>query len=88
MGRFRIGLGGYFQELALEPAFQVGTVKEKVRNILKMKFDIFLPEELYDVQHMLVEVPFILHILYLASNSVAMLSITQNCASVNGLRCL
>lgn len=85
MGRFRIGLRGSFQELALEPAFQVETIKEKVGNILKMKVDVFLPEELCDVR---MEVPFILHILYLASNSVAMLSVTQNCTSVNGLRCL
>lgn len=76
---------GPSKNLGCGVAFQIGTLKEKGgwRSLLY-----FYQGELCDVQHTLVEVLFILLILYLALISVATLPVTQNCASVNDVRYL
>jgi len=82
MGRFRIRFEDPSKSLGSGATFQVGSLKKNVRNVLNVKFNIFLSEELQHIS----EVNFIFFILCLALNSVAMLSITQNCTSVDGLR--
>lgn len=81
MSRFRVR--GFFQIFGLWSQLPDGSFEQ---NSEKVKLGIFISEEMCYMHTYYRK--FASLVLYLALNSVAMLPVTQNCTSVNGVRYL